>query len=362
MKRKLILLLSEGYGIKNWEKLGTLDRELKIYKDLAKQNDRELVIVSYQKDFFDGINIMRIPFSFIHHKFINIRQFCFLFTTLFKIKTTDIIITNQAHNGGWLAVLVKMFVGCKVIARCGYVFGEQMEYLKMKGFSYSRRRFLEKITMKYSNIIFCPTVELKDWINTKYGLTNSKIKVVPNFVDENNFSKKGKVIKNFDAIYVGRIHDEKRVYLVNNLVKSLKLKTCIIGNGKKDSILELRKNDSITYIPSVSNKNLNGYLSQSKYFVTGSSWEGHPKAILEAMACGLICIAPSVNGINNLIEHGKTGILYDGSAEDLRTKFLDIDSNIARQQLISKEATEFISQNFNYSKVLKKANKYIESL
>jgi glycosyltransferase involved in cell wall biosynthesis len=362
LKRKLILLLSEGYGIKNWENLGTLDRELKIYKDLAKQNERELVIISYNKDFLDGINIMRIPFSFINHKFINIRQFCFLFTALFKIKTTDIIITNQAHNGGWLAVLVKMLVGCKVIARCGYVFGEQMEYLKMKGFSYSRRRFLEKITMKYSNIIFCPTVELKDWINTKYGLVNSKIKVVPNFVDENNFSKKEKVIKNFDAIYVGRIHDEKRVYLVNNLVKKFNLRTCIIGKGKDESVQQLKNLDLINYVPSVPNKDLNDYLCQSKYFVTGSSWEGHPKAIIEAMACGLICIAPSVNGINNLIEHGKTGILYDGSTEDLITKFSEIDSNINLQQLISNKAEEFISKNLSYSKVLKKVNNYIKSL
>jgi len=362
LKRKLILLLSEGYGIKNWEKLGTIDRELKIYKDLAKQNDRELVIVSYQKDFLCGINIMRIPFPFIHHKFINIRQLCFLFTALFRIKTTDIIITNQAHNGGWLAILVKMFVGCKVIARCGYVFGEQMAYLKMKGFGYSKRRFLEKITMKYSNIIFCPTVELKDWINTKYGLKNSKIKVVPNFVDENDFSKKRKVIKNFDVIYVGRIHDEKRVYLVKNLVKKFNLKTCIIGVGKNESVQQLKNLDLINYIPSVPNKDLNDYLCQSKYFVTGSSWEGHPKAIIEAMSCGLICIAPSVNGINNLIVDGKTGILYDGSSEDLITKFLDIDSNTAKQHLISNEAVEFIIQNFNYNKVLKKTNKFVESL
>lgn len=362
MKGKLILLLSEGYGIKNWEKLGTLDRELKIYKDLAKKNERELVIVSYQKDFFDGINIMRIPFSFLHNKLIIIRQLSFVLIALFKIKTTDIIITNQIHNGGWLAVLVKMFVGCKVVARCGYVFGEQMEYLKMKGFSYSRRRFLEKISMKYSNIIFCPTIELKEWINSKYGLTKSKIKVIPNFVDVNNFSKNRNIVKNFDVIYIGRIYDEKRVHLVINLVEKFKLKTCIIGIGRKDSILELRKNNNITYIPRVSNKNLNEYLSKSKYFVTGSSWEGHPKAILEAMACGLICMAPNVNGINNLIIDGESGILYDGSSEDLITKFIDINRNTARQQLISKKATELINQNFNYSKVLKKANQYIESL
>lgn len=362
MKRKLILLLSEGYGIKNWEKLGTLERELKIYKDLAKQNDRELVIVSYQKDFLRGINIMRIPLSFIHHKFINLRQLCFLFNVLFRIKTTDIIITNQAHNGGWLAILVKFFVGCKVIARCGYVFGEQMEYLKMKGFGYSRRRFLEKITMKYSNIIFCPTVELKDWINTKYDIQNSKIKVVPNFIDKNNFSKRGKVKKIFDVIYIGRIYDEKRVYLVKNLVKKFNLKTCIIGVGKNESVQQLKNLDLIEYIPSVPNNDLNNYLCQSKYFVTGSSWEGHPKAIIEAMACGLICIAPMVNGINNLIVDGETGILYDGSSEDLFIKFLDIERNTAKQNLISNQAVEFISQNFDYKKVLKKANNYIKSL
>ncbi|MEL6382103.1 MAG: glycosyltransferase [Cyanobacteria bacterium J06626_18] len=40
-----------------------------------------------------------------------------------------------------------------------------------------------------------------------------------------------------------------------------------------------------------------------------SLWEGMPNALLEAMACGLGCIASDAGGIPEVLEHGKTGFL-----------------------------------------------------
>src|SRR5207247_135252 len=46
-------------------------------------------------------------------------------------------------------------------------------------------------------------------------------------------------------------------------------------------------------------------------FVLPSLTEGHPKALIEAMACGLPCAASARGGIPSILEQGVTGVLFD---------------------------------------------------
>ncbi|MFZ5516574.1 MAG: glycosyltransferase family 4 protein [Candidatus Zhuqueibacterota bacterium] len=53
------------------------------------------------------------------------------------------------------------------------------------------------------------------------------------------------------------------------------------------------------------------YLQISDIFVFPSEREGLPNALLEAMACGLACIASNISGCADVITHGKNGLLVD---------------------------------------------------
>lgn len=50
-------------------------------------------------------------------------------------------------------------------------------------------------------------------------------------------------------------------------------------------------------------------LQQSSGFVLPSRWEGMPNALLEAMACGLPCVATRVSGSEDIIQHEINGLL-----------------------------------------------------
>lgn len=65
-------------------------------------------------------------------------------------------------------------------------------------------------------------------------------------------------------------------------------------------------------------------LQRGSLAVLPSRWEGMPNALLEAMACGLACVATRVSGSEDIIQHGVNGLLvepedYQGMAQALLT-------------------------------------------
>jgi len=69
-------------------------------------------------------------------------------------------------------------------------------------------------------------------------------------------------------------------------------------------------------------------LHRGSLAVLPSRWEGMPNALLEAMACGLPCVATCVSGSEDIIQHGVNGLLvesedYQGMAQALLTLLHD---------------------------------------
>ena len=104
------------------------------------------------------------------------------------------------------------------------------------------------------------------------------------------------------------------------------LRLLYVGDGNMKSALERKVDERslgkcVKFFGSVPHEKVSEMYKLADLYIIPSLFEGTPIALLEAMYNGLPIIGANVNGINNLINHEKNGLLFEkGDAEDLKEK------------------------------------------
>jgi glycosyltransferase involved in cell wall biosynthesis len=87
-----------------------------------------------------------------------------------------------------------------------------------------------------------------------------------------------------------------------------------------------------------------------------------PKALLEAMACGLPCIGTNVAGIKEIIIHRENGYLCETTAASIKEAILEIMNNHMLQERIGRNARIMVVEKFALETVLKNEIKIYEEI
>lgn len=111
----------------------------------------------------------------------------------------------------------------------------------------------------------------------------------------------------------------------------------IAGKGKLEKRLKQRLeeeglNDRVRFVGFMDD--VLPYVQGADLFVLPSFYEGMPNAVMEAMALGKCCVVTAVNGNNELITHGRDGILVE--PRNAMALYEGIDS-VAHRPLLQKE-------------------------
>jgi glycosyltransferase involved in cell wall biosynthesis len=135
----------------------------------------------------------------------------------------------------------------------------------------------------------------------------------------------------------------------------------IVGTGSLQSQLE-RMAEALSIADSVEftglQSDIPAQLHRGNLAVLPSRWEGMPNALLEAMACGLACVATRVSGSEDIIQHGVNGLLvepedYQGMAQAILTLL----RNPALVQEYGRAARQTTEQYYSFEQVI---DRYIE--
>jgi glycosyltransferase involved in cell wall biosynthesis len=126
---------------------------------------------------------------------------------------------------------------------------------------------------------------------------------------------------------VGRLAVEKNldtlIEAVAKLAGRFDLRLTMVGDGPLRGKLERNAGAlgvSLEIVPFVDHRALPDIYASADVFVLPSLTEGHPKVLLEAMSCGLPCVASDVGGNRAILARRETGLRFDpGDAGALAT-------------------------------------------
>ena len=354
--KTLGVLFTRGISLATWDKLGSLEREIKIYIALAKEY-KQIYFFTYGIDeekkyshlLPDNVHIISRPRyipSILYSIYMPLIHW-YLFSKI------DIIKTNQM-DGAYAAILAQVFSRAKVISRSGY---EWLEYLERTHASMWKRIIaycVEKFVYKYADKIVISSLESKNFIIKKFGTDARKIEVIPNYVDTVRFASASVEKIPGRVIFVGQLEHMKNLANLVEAMKGLDAHLVLVGVGsQKDMLQELAQKHSVKveFLGRVAQKDLPAELVKSEIFVLPSLSEGNPKALLEAMSTGLACLASDVAGNNSIIINGQNGQLCDIGVKSIHDSLEYILSNSFERKRLGEAARLDMQSGYSFEKV-----------
>lgn len=160
-------------------------------------------------------------------------------------------------------------------------------------------------------------IALNEFCRCKFiegGLPAQRIAVKANFVDipaVTNGPRQG-------GLFVGRLSKEKGTDVLMGALARLDGHTIdVVGTGPEQASLEGKP--GIRLLGWQEQDVIHAAMRRASYLVMPSIWyENFPRTLVEAFACGLPVIASRLGAMAELIEDGRTGLLFDpGSSADL---------------------------------------------
>jgi glycosyltransferase involved in cell wall biosynthesis len=357
----LVLFFTENMSLKGWERRGILDRELMLYRRLFLNGIRSRFVTYGKHDeitHFDGIEVIRnrwgLP-NFLYKIMVPLRH-------LQIFLTTRVLKTNQIRGASYAVALKRLFRK-KLIVRFGDLASWTSEERQLSSLERSKLQEKEGWVFRNADHILAPTEELKAYVHNTYAINTKKITVVPNMVDTEQFKPGLRATSGSEA---GAFHisciaknKESQKNLIS-LFKALEdfpnVILTVIGRACENTDLRdaaKLKGLNVKFTGTLPYHELPAVLCSSDLYVQPSFYEGHPKAILEAMSCALPVIGCNVPGIKNVICHQETGVLCGTTPIFLREAIAGLMGDPNRRRALGRQARLYVQENCSLEKVVK---------
>ena len=363
MKPKLLYAIPLVGSIEWLKDNGALTRYLKEFNFLKSKFD--ITLISKDKTKFN------IDKDLQHESLINaptsIRNFLFLFFPILKpriFKEADVYYADHV-SGAFPLVLGKFLFRKKLIVRFNWDWSYFVKH-EYNYITYLFVRFLENISIKYADIVIATTPHLENIVLEKLKFKN-KVVVIPNWVDTDLFKPNKSKKKKNSIVSIGRLVPQKDYLLLLKSLNHLKNKysLTIVGTGpQKNTLLDYAKKNNIkvNIIEKIENSEIPKYLNLHELYVSTSRYEGHPKAIIEAMSCAIPVIATNVVGNKDAIINKKTGIITQRDPKEISIHISNLNKSKSMKNKLANNARDYVTKNCGFDIVTKRISEELLSL
>jgi len=269
--------------------------------------------VGHEVDILSSANTFTIPIK-------RLKNPSFMFSSFLKTKFKKG--NDIAHAHHIIAALAMKNFSCKKILSIHGVYSKNIDQLYGKTISNISKKY-EKMAL---NLVDAITVNSKEGYDyyTKMGFN---VVQIPNAIDLNLIPKKStKQFKN-QLIFAGRLSKEKGIEILLEAASQLpnNYHLLIAGSGPLEEKVRRLSDEktNIHYLGYQSKQNMLSLIRGSDLLIQPSLEEGISSTLLEAMACGTCVLGSDIEGISEVIENNKTGLLVEpNNSDELLNKIL----------------------------------------
>jgi len=365
------LFFSYGVSLKTWDESGFLSREYSYYKDLQEKGVQiQFLTYGDKSDYkFTAIlgDIKIVPIYDTmrksNYKIVNfLKSLMIPFVFKKHLNSTDIFKTNQIW-GSWVAVIAKFLLKRPLLLRAGYDLYKNALLENMSKHKLLFIFLISRLAYKAADFVWVPTKEISNFVECKHKIKSDKVMVFPNWIDTDLFlDGLAEAIFADRVLYIGRLSPEKNISLLISAMHGTNLGLDIVGEGiQKEQLIEEARNSDleIQFLGRMPNSDLPRLISQYPIFVLCSNFEGSPKTLLEAMACGVSVIGTNKPGIKNVITHDKNGLLCECNSRSLREAIMLLHKDKTKRKQLGQEARKtIISDNSKVEAVSRELSVY----
>ncbi len=386
--KKLGLVFTDGVSLEQWVDQGLFSREKQIYEEHLKQNHFDKIVwftygvndqyirneLVQNGELDEKILVIPMPKLFDNKVLKPLYSYLIPYIHRNECKELDIIKTNQMA-GAWTAAIIHKKYGIPFLLRTGYTYsvflsrmleGEHhiLKKIKLK-WKISKYKRIEQILYAQCDLATVSSSHDKKYICQNYKVEKYKVEIVRNYIDCNKFRKDINIRPYERFVFVGRLSEQKNLYNTIKGIAEAGYGLDVFGRGVQEKNLreyvEINNYD-VNFMGVIENNRVPEILNNYKYYILASEYEGMPKTLLEAMACGLVCIGTNVEGINEIIKDKTTGYLSRSTNwEDIRNKIEEVqhEKNI---EMVRKNAQDVIKKQYSLNVIVNLEWKYIKKI
>lgn len=344
----LVLFMTAGLSLSEWHRLGMFEREVALYRRLRTKvaaltivtfGDRRDLLVG---DALPGIRIVcnrwRLPDKL--YRWIASR----LMPRLWR--GTVVVKSNQT-TGADLAFAAARTARGVFISRCGYMLSEFTARARGADSTLAQaHRLLESSVFNAADICVVTTNVMAKTV-AAYGVPHERIHVIPNYVETDRLKPELRTRLQDRIGFVGRLEAQKNVLALAEAMKSVPGELIMVGGGPLDLAVKTavqEGNARVRLVGRLPHAKMAALLNTCSVFVLPSLYEGHPKTLLEAMACGLPVVAADVPGIREVVQHGETGWLCGTDAASIAKALCMVLADGDLRERLGRSAREYIEK------------------
>ena len=248
-----------------------------------------------------------------------------------------------------------------VVYTVHHTYLQQQKYIRSQRWKYLFY-LLEKSSYQKACYIMADSLSTHNILLMHYGITPDGCTVVPIGVDTTRFFPLHQTRIPNSLLFIGRLEKRKGIDFLIRTVACVRrtipdVKVYLVGGGKLDrsTVQYIKRHNLMPHLSlegTIPDEMVNAWYNRVRAVVIPSVFEGFGLAAIESMASGTPVIATRVDGLKDIIIHGKNGLLaaYNDDST-LSAHIINVLTNEGMRQKLVQHGFHTVNRSYNWGKI-----------